>query len=328
MKFLQNIKLLKRYFYSNSYMNQAKRELLAKFYTNNVTEDLSKVKQGVVICFDGHMLHGGLADRLRGIVSVYSWCRNHDVPFYINYATPMDLNNWFVPNKYDWLIDTSYLSYNSVIACPLVMIDWDNVDDVHDMLSFFHFLHPKKQLHVYCNCNPKKEEFHLLFNELFKLEDSLVKRLDALQEHLFSGSSYVAMSFRFNQLLGDFKDTIGTPLDAEGQRVLMNKCIAEVARLYKDRHPNSKVLITADSIKFVERIAKEFDFIVTIPGRSVHMDQMKNETKEAYTKVFIDMLMLSRATKVYLLRTDKMYCGAFGEYAALIGDIPYEIDEF
>lgn len=328
MKFLQNIKLFKRYFYSNSYLNESKNRLLTQYYSDSVAEDFSKVSPGIVICFDGHIQHGGLADRLRGIVSVYSYCREHNIPFYINYTSPLELTNWLVPNEYDWVLPTLNLSYNSKIALPFVMIGWDNVEEVHAMLSFLHFMHPKKQLHIYCNCNPKKDSFHSLFKELFKLEDSLAKRLDVLQESLFCGASFVGMSFRFNQLLGDFKGTIGTPLDTEEQYILMNKCIEEVDRLHKQNHPNSKVLITADSTKFVEKIDKVLDYVVIIPGKSVHMDQMKNEAKEAYTKVFIDMFMLSRATKVYLLCTGKMYRGAFGEYASLIGGIPYEVDEF
>lgn len=329
MKFLQSIKLFKRYFYSNSYMNQTKNELLAQYYySDSITEDLSQVSPGIVVCFDGHIQHGGLADRLRGIVSVYSWCREHNVPFYINYTSPLELTNWLVPNEYDWFLPASHLSYNSKIALPFVMIGWDNVEEVHAMLSFLHFIHPKKQLHIYCNSNPKKDSFHLLFKELFKLEDSLAKRLEVLQEHLFCDTSFVGMSFRFNQLLGDFKDTIGTPLNEEEQQTLINKCIEEVDRLHRQNHPNSRVLITADSTKFIKKIAKFLDYVAIIPGKSVHMDQMRNEAKEAYTKVFIDMFMLSRATKVYLLCTGKMYRGAFGEYASLIGSIPYEVDEF
>lgn len=123
-----------------------------------------------------------------------------------------------------------------------------------------------------------------MFKELFKLEDSLAKRLDVLQESLFCGASFVGMSFRFNQLLGDFKDTIGTPLDTEEQYILMNKCIEEVDRLHKQNHPNSKVLITADSTKFVEKIDKVLDYVVIIPGKSVHMDQMKMKQKKHILK--------------------------------------------
>ena len=111
MKFLQNIKLFKRYFYSNSYLNESKNRLLTQYYSDSVAEDFSKVSPGIVICFDGHIQHGGLADRLRGIVSVYSYCREHNIPFYINYTSPLELTNWLVPNEYDWVLPTlnSYL---------------------------------------------------------------------------------------------------------------------------------------------------------------------------------------------------------------------------
>lgn len=55
MKFLQNIKLFKRYFYSNSYLNESKNRLLTQYYSDSVAEDFSKVSPGIVICFDGHI---------------------------------------------------------------------------------------------------------------------------------------------------------------------------------------------------------------------------------------------------------------------------------
>lgn len=48
MKFLQNIKLFKRYFYSNSYLNESKNRLLTQYYSDSVAEDFSKVSLGLL----------------------------------------------------------------------------------------------------------------------------------------------------------------------------------------------------------------------------------------------------------------------------------------
>lgn len=324
------IKILKRYFFPNGILNailndKSRIDMSVKYYTEiNKPEE---IKRGVVICFDGHILHGGLADRMRGIVSVYAWCKRHNVPFYIYHNSPIELDNCFIPNKVNWRIKKSDLLYNKDVSLPYVMMEWSE-REVYAMLDLLHFIHPQKQLHIYTNCFPQTVEFNKLFHELFRLEPSFNNRINALQEQLFNNKSYIAISLRFNQLLGDFKDTIGKPLKNNDQEVLIKKCIYEVKKLRNQIYPQYKVLVTADSTKFVERISKELDFVVTIPGKSVHIDQIKDENNDAYTKVFIDMIMLSRAQKIYLFKTGKMYSGAFAKCSSMIGNVQYEIHEF
>ncbi len=323
---------IKHLYYTIKWIVNPKSEfnapILKRFYSSLNKKRGKNLKTGVVMCMDDHIKTGGLADRIRGIVTMYGYCKEKGIPFYLYYTSPMDLCHWFLPNKYNWRIEDEEMSYNSQEAKPYVLLDWRMLDTFKIVRWWATRKYKSKQLHIYCNHMPPSDNFHELFTELFRFSPMLTNRLTSLEKELFEGRPYIAISFRFNQLLGDFTDCIGEALSEEKQMSLMDKCCSEITKLRNKEFPDSKVLVTADSIKFVEYAQKKLDFTKTIPGKPVHIDFIKDEGMESYTKVFVDLLMLSKAQKVYLLVTDKMYKGNFGRYAALIGKIPFEVHNF
>lgn len=64
----------------------------------------------VVNMIDGTIKHGGLTDCFRNILSLYSWCKLYDLPFRIHYTYPCRLEEFLLPNQYDWRIKTSEIS--------------------------------------------------------------------------------------------------------------------------------------------------------------------------------------------------------------------------
>ena len=58
--------------------------LQKKYYINHDSKNLQI--PSIVIMIDGRFIHGGLSDRLRGIVSIYGYCKQKNIPFYINYT--------------------------------------------------------------------------------------------------------------------------------------------------------------------------------------------------------------------------------------------------
>ena len=58
------------------------------------------------------------------------------------------------------------------------------------------------------------------------------------------------------------------------------------------------------------------------------MDYTTHAGYQTYMKSFIDMLTLSHARKIYLLRTGDMYKSGFAFRAAAINDVPYAYVEF
>ena len=50
----------------------------------------------IVFMADGRKSHGGLADRLRGIVSTYEYCLNHRVEFRIKFKSPKKIEDLLI----------------------------------------------------------------------------------------------------------------------------------------------------------------------------------------------------------------------------------------
>ena len=76
---------------------------------------LPKFRREFVVMVDGKMTHGGLTDRIRNILSVYCFCKEHKIPFRIFYIYPIRLEEFLIPNEYDWRITEDEVSYHFMV---------------------------------------------------------------------------------------------------------------------------------------------------------------------------------------------------------------------
>lgn len=132
------------------------------------------------------------------------------------------------------------------------------------------------------------------------------------------------MVFRFQQLLGDFKETGYKTLPEKEQNLLIQHCINKVNELRNNRHCDKLVLVTSDSSTFLQTICQKLDFVRIIPGKVVHMDHTSDASNEVYMKSFVDLFVLSKAEKIYLLQTGNMYHSGFAKYASMVEETSYE----
>ena len=131
------------------------------------------------------------------------------------------------------------------------------------------------------------------------------------------------MSLRFQRLLGDFVERDGTDISPEEQQQLMTRCVQKIAELRNTLDDTKKVVLMSDSIRFLEYAASQLDFIYYIPGKVQHIDFYKETPEDVNIKLFVDILMISRAEKAFLLQTGKMYNSGFPRRAAQVGNIPF-----
>lgn len=68
---------------------------------------------------------GGLSDRLRGIVSIYAECKKQRLPFRIVFE-PLHLEDYLLPNKYDWRISKEEICWDSQRVYPCVLLTYHN----------------------------------------------------------------------------------------------------------------------------------------------------------------------------------------------------------
>ena len=156
-----------------------------------------------------------------------------------------------------------------------------------------------------------------LWKELFKMTPFLETHINQVRKNF--KEPYESVTLRFQQLLGDFEEGDYETLSKEAKEVLIQTCIEKIDELYHTGYFSTpKVLITSDSQTFLERV-RALSYVYTIPGKLEHMDFTQNDNLEVNVKPFIDLILLSEAQRLTLLKVGKMYKSGFPAFAAELG---------
>jgi hypothetical protein len=292
---------------------------LEKKYYNNNNAYTGQEEDLLIYMADGKTIHGGLCDRLWGMVSLFNYCTDNNKHFKIHFVSPFMLENFLMPNEYDWTIEPNNITYNKKYARPFVMLG-SNVFQNKFLLRWFKV--NKKQLHIYTNSRYNRERFSDFFHVLFKPTPLLQEHIS---EHLKNiGDDFISITFRFQQLLGDFSDNNLLVLSEDEQEKFIKRCLSVIPSI-KERHQEmKKILVTSDSGKFIERV-QIFDYVYVISGERLHPDYNINNDGGGYLNVFLDLYLIANAQKVYFVRSAITYAAQFAKTAAAINNRPYEV---
>ncbi|WP_294559025.1 hypothetical protein [uncultured Bacteroides sp.] len=307
-----------------------RKEVMKRHYLS--AENPSAVNDVVIHMVNGYSWHGGLCDRIKGVVTVYNWCKKHNKVFKTFFIYPFDLSDYLIPNRYDWKIDSCALSYNprQTNVCYM-MYNGEIASLLQDGRAykltdrfFDRKLLKRKQIHVYTNAQTcADKEFRVLFNELFKPAPRLQQLIDYHLERI--GGTYISISFRFTTLLGDFNDCTGPALPEQERQPLIDKCLKAINDISSIAPLHDRILLTADSCTFLRQAAK-LPNVYVIPGKVGHIDYESND--DVNMKTFLDFLLISKAEAVYLGKSGKMYKSAFAQTASMVNNRPFNIIEF
>lgn len=293
---------------------------------HNILTDMANSSSNAIICMvDGRIKHGGLADRLNGIVSTYKLSLSLGRPFKIHFIYPFQLSSYLVPNEYDWEISKSELYQNPSSKIVYLRRFTEHRDEQRGK-HLFNILksYPNSQLLVYTNLNiVSNEDFPHLFHRLFRPSDRLQMILDT-ENHRIK-VPYVSATLRFQQLLGDFKEGNFNTLSDKDANELIRKCKEKIAQIHL-AHPDRKLLITSDSIRFLKEV-EELEYVVILTGKPVHMEYNHSNEFDTQAKAFIDLLMLADAEILYSIVLPPMYNSGFPKLAARINDRPFNLIE-
>lgn len=330
MSLLKDIISLPQYLFNfyPSYFFSLKKNFYSVNYTDN---GILPKKEGVVFMCDGRLNHGGLTDRLRGLLTTFENAQKKNIPFYINWDSPFLLEDYLEPNEIDWRISHEEISYNKRYAFPVIL--WECIADryraaTNKLKLDLALINRKRQVHVYSNSNNSVGRYGALFTQLFRpsrlLKNELSRHLNKL------GSHYWSFSFRFQQLLGDFKDTYGITLSQKEQEDLIRKVILEVKQVISMMPDKYRVLVASDSMSFIDAVKKIDTRIYSVDGRISHIDLNGNslENSDIWLKTFLDNFLIMDAEKVFLFKTGQMYNSGFPRFAAEIGGKPFILYEF
>ncbi len=317
---------------------------LRKYYTPESKKLPISGKRVIYTFNEQTKFNVGLADRLRGIISAYDCIKElndmgKNIDFSINFTKPFQLTDYLVPNKYDWSIAPSDISYNSTQVESMHISATEYIKSILGRIRFDakhlrkylkkHISESKfNQIHLHSNIEALSNvDYSKLFNELFKPSNMLQETLNAHCQALSIGGGYISASFRFMDLLGDFNEGSGLTLKPDEQEVLMSECTKQLEILHT-KHPNKRILVTSDSGSFLKYAATKLPYVYIVEGDITHVGHSSDSSFELHLKTFVDLLMIARAEKVYLLRTGEMYKSGFSKSASRIYNTEFEYIEF
>ena len=296
---------------------------LRRRYHRHVKKRRASEKPTVICMLNGRTHHAGLADRLYGILSVYRAARELGYDYRISFTSPFELFDYLIPNKHNWIIDKSKLDDSEATPIFIRALNPPHNDKRHRQLINALRKAPTRQIHVYSNLktiegNDLADLFKTLFKPSAALDDAMARHKEAL------GSDYASVSFRFQQLLGDFTD-VGArePLSETNRKSLISKCLSALDDLYDNiGHKYPKLLVASDSSSFLKEAAGRH-YAYVIPGEVAHVQF--SSSGNAHFKTFMDLMMIASAKESFLIKTPIMYSSGFPRLASDLGGHSFSV---
>lgn len=285
--------------------------------------DMGKANECYVFMVDGRIHHGGMFDRLKGLITVYAIAKSQGVPFRIHFTYPFLLEKYLEPNKYEWRIDDKDMLYHYPDSRPIIA--YGEINNPKRLMK-----HRKGQIHFYYGYNSldkvnahfgKSYDWGCLYRELFKPTAYLQKHLDHYQREI--GTEYFVIHTRFMNLLGDKMETPNNPVLPDNKKQeLIDIIMGEVRKLAAENR-NLRLMLASDSMTFIHHALSVLPDAYVVPGKVKHVDTAGKTDDAENIKMFTDYYLIAGAKKVYNIVSGDMWPSAFPEYAAKIGGVPF-----
>ncbi len=295
------------------------RRYTKKYYTESAI-GINPPRKQVIFMIDGRFTHGGLCDRLWGAISTYLTCKRHNFDFRIHWIYPFNITTFLQPAGHDWRINPEEISYNRYESSPAFVNNNHNANNQTRLLDRI----AKKntpQVHVYSPAHTDRENFGKNFAELFKPSPVLQSAIDEQLKAI--GGDFVSITFRFQQLLGDFKEGNYRTLSSQEQKKLIKSSLEAIEHIHEENPEIGRILVTSDSLTLLESASK-FSFVYIIPGELVHMDYTEAEDSDKHIKAFLDFFMIGNAKKIYFAEAPGIYGSTFALTASKLQNKPYK----
>lgn len=265
---------------------------------------------------DEKITHGGLSDRLRGLMTAYDYALRSGREFKINWTYPFNLADYLHPNPDgpDWEILPKKISFNKRNSAVKIITGVLNLDFRPDIIDKV-LKTDKPQIHFYCNnTRVALEKYPTYFRQLFVPDKRITDAMEQCKASV-GHRPYVSLTLRFQSLLGDFREGNYPVLQSEEEiNGLIEKCVRAVEKVEAE-NPGKMVLVTSDSKRFLDYI-KQRERVFVVPGDVIHMDYTTDASYATNMKSFVDFLMLMDADRLYGYATPPMFMSSCFFYTA------------
>lgn len=313
-----------------SYIGRILKKVKLFFYHLPNFSFENKIEKGrIVVCFDGFVAHGGLVDRLKGIISFYEIAKKLEYDFFIYFEDPFTLSHFLEPNVLDWRINNQRLKFNPFTTKilylndnfkvkPLQLIKGSRNKDffVYANIDYLNEINPGFDKMSYRNL--WKKNYDELFNKTSILEQAMA---------FLPNEKRIVFHSRFTNLLGDFKDTSNKIISEDEKTELLNKLLIKIEEVRQNSDVSKTIYILSDSLLFLQYISQK-PYLKILEGTPKHIDVKSNKIDlEAHLKTFTDFYFMIESDEIYLLKLNKMYNSGFSRYASIIGNVKFTVIE-
>ncbi len=269
----------------------------------------------------------GLADRFIGILSLYMLAKETNRQIKIHHTCDFVLQDYLIPNKTDWLIKEEEIAHG-INECRLLIARLGQKKLKHSGLP--KLSNEILQYHAYSNHDFRnylqtdqlnKYDRHILFHELFKPSVYLEKLIQSIKAD-FLERPYLAVHLRFMNFFEQVeRNTInGHIRDETQQQCMISLCRKQLDKIHH-QFPNDIILLFTDSHFFS---SLQFpSYIKSIPGKIGHISANHKDKSDIIDKTFIDLFIMSKATRVINIIGKNLRKSGFSKIAAEIGGISY-----
>lgn len=282
-------------------------------------------KTRIVFCCNGAIIHGGLVDRLNGIITFYDVAQQLDAEFYIQYTHPIALSQYWAPNQVKW--ENNSIRFNPFRDRILLKIS-HKVPKKENPVQWIDTSKPRTYF-VYANANllmamhnlPTREDLFDLwqkhFNALFAPTEKLTQALNALPT-----GDYRVCHLRFLGILGEFNEANRRHLTEPEVTELLARIDTKIDELLVT-YPDMPLYVLSDSPRFLAHIEKHPGVLV-LPGKPKHIDlESRENSDEENLKTFTDFHFMGRSKRLFALVMPPLYGSGFARVAALQHNVPY-----
>lgn len=284
----------------------------------------------MIFTVNGYQTHGGLADRLKGMMTTYFLSKIKEMNFYNFYTYPFDFNIiWYNPD----------INITQLVVNPF-KLKIHSIDSSKMKLGYEYFLNIKYKdrtnlifsnanlLSIDLNNKPWQPTFTNYYMELKRLfEDKLSQNFKESYPDIVVGGYHV-VHFRCMNYFGDFEDSQLPGLKEEVHDniidVIANKLKVQLKSSIYDPY-----FIIADSRKLLVAL-NEKGFSVFDVGSTAHID-ISGASIEDYMRGFFEFYLLEHAKSIestVLYHKNKPFNSHYAYVASILGDVPFEKHSF
>lgn len=264
----------------------------------------------------------GLADRLRTLISAQFLAEENGRSLAIYHSADFKLEEYLEPNEINWLIKPEDINF----GLNHVAFLW-YCQEIPELK------YKNKEYHMYASANllerlpteelQQKYPISKVFWRMFKLSPHTQKIFnDAFSSMNLEEGKYIVCHLRFCNFFELVERSEGTKrtITPEEKARMIDDVHYTITKIHEEEG-NVPIVLFSDSNTMLN--APHPDFVRTVPGEVGHI-RSKKATHATMDKAFIDMLIMSKAAKIYSIRSKDIYGGNYSRFAARIGNIPFK----